>query len=132
MSNVKIVRLQNGEDIISIVEEIMDGQHLLTNPMSFEVTKRGDTSIIMLNFFLPVQLVKSNEVLMSIKDILFITTPSDDFIEYYENSVDSLKKMETENEFEDEVQEELNERIKSLMIQAFENMEIDPEGDSIH
>ena len=61
-----------------------------------------------------------------------MTTPSQDFAEYYENSVDNLKKMDTESEFQEEVQEELNERIKGLIVQAFENMESDPEGKTIH
>ena len=132
MNNIKLVRLQNGTDIISVTEEIMEGHFLLTDPMVYDVTNRGATSHIMLSFFLPIQLVEKNEVVLTNKDILFFTTPSEDFAEYYENSVDNLKKMETENEFQEEVQEELNERIKGLIVQAFENMEIDPEGKTIH
>jgi hypothetical protein len=132
MSNVKLVRLQNGSDIISVTEEIMEGHYLLTDPMVYDVNNRGTTSHIMLSFFLPIQLVEKNEVVLTSKDILFITKPNDDFAEYYENSVDNLKKMDTENEFQDEVQEELNERIKGLIVQAFENMEVDPEGKTIH
>jgi hypothetical protein len=130
MNNVKIVRLQNGDDIISTTEEIIEGQYLLTDPMLFDVTNRGPTSHIMLSFFLPAQLVKKNEVILSSKDILFITSPSDDFIEYYENSVDSLKKMETENEFQEEMQGELTDKIRSLLVQAFENL--DPDEKTIH
>ena len=132
MNNVKLVRLQNGSDIISVIEEIMEGHYLLTDPMIFDVTNRGTTSHIMLSFFLPQQLVQKNEVILNNKDILFITTPTEDFAEYYENSVDNLKRMESESEFHEEVQEELSERIKGLIVQAFENMEVDPEGKTIH
>jgi len=132
MNNVKLVRLQNGSDIISVIEEIMEGHYLLTDPMIFDVTNRGTTSHIMLSFFLPQQLVQKNEVILNNKDILFITTPTEDFAEYYENSVDNLKRMESESEFHEEVQEELSERIKGLIVQAFENMEVDTEGKTIH
>lgn len=130
MNNVKLVRLQNGSDIISVTEEIMEGHYLLTNPMVYDVTDRGMTSHIILSFFLPVQLVEKNEVILSSKDILFITTPSGDFAEYYENSVDNLIKMDAEDGFEKEVQSELNDKIKSLIVQAFNEME--PEEKTIH
>jgi len=130
MNNIKLVRLQNGSDIISITEEIMEGHYLLTDPMVYDVTNRGSTSHIMLSFFLPQQLVQKNEVVLNSKDILFITTPSEDFAEYYENSVDNLKKLEAESGFEEEVQTELNEKIKSLIVQAFNDME--PEEKTIH
>lgn len=130
MTNVKIVRLQNGTDVIANVEEILEGQYLVTDPMIFDVTNRGSVSHIMLRFFLPIQLVQKNEIVLSSKDILFITSPSDDFIEYYENSVDNLKKMDAESEFENEVQSELQDKIKSLIVQAFNEME--PEEGTIH
>ena len=130
MTNVKIVRLQNGTDVIANVEEILEGQYLVTDPMIFDVTNRGSVSHIMLSFFLPIQLVQKNEIVLSSKDILFITSPSDDFIEYYENSVDNLKKMDAESEFENEVQSELQDKIKSLIVQAFNEME--PEEGTIH
>jgi hypothetical protein len=125
MSNVKIVRLQNGEDIISNVEELRKDEYLLSDPMYFEVSPHGETSHIMLGFFLPVQLVQHNEVVLHQKDILFFLTPSGEFAEYYENSVDKLKRLETESELENEVQGELQDRIKSLIVQAFESMELE-------
>jgi len=130
MSNVKLVRLQNGSDIIGVTEEIMEGHYLLINPMLYDVTNRGAISHIMLKFFLPIQLVERNEVILNNKDIIFITTPSEEFVEYYENSVENLKRMETEDSFQEEVQSELSERIKDLIVQAFNEM--DPEEKTIH
>jgi hypothetical protein len=130
MSNVKLVRLQNGSDIIGVTEEIMEGHYLLINPMLYDVKNRGAISHIMLKFFLPIQLVERNEVILNNKDIVFITTPSDEFVEYYENSVENLKRIETEDNFQEEVQTELSERIKDLIVQAFNEM--DPEEKTIH
>jgi uncharacterized protein YfaA (DUF2138 family) len=112
------------------VEELRKNEFLLSDPMVFDVDNRGAATQIVLGYYLPVQLVQHNEVVLNSKDILYFTTPTEDFAEYYENSVDKLKRMEAEGELENEVQGNLQDRIKSLIVQAFESME--PEERTIH
>ena len=130
MNNIKIIRLQDDSDIICSIEEIRDGEYVISDPMYFEMQTKGPATHIIMDFYLPVQLMEKNEVVMKEKDIVFKATPSDSFAEYYMNSVESFKKMKPEGEFEEETQAELAERIKEIVTQAF--IEMDPEEKVIH
>ena len=130
MNNIKIIRLQNESDIICSLEEIRDGEYVVSDPMYFEIQTKGAITHIIMDFYLPVQLLEKNEVILTEKDIVFKVSPSEDFKEYYMNSVENLKKMKPEGEFEEETQAELQEKIKEMVIQAF--MEMEPEEKVIH
>jgi hypothetical protein len=125
MNNVKIVRLLDGTDIVSVIDEIRTGEFLLVNPMEFQVQVRGQASHITLAPYLPFQFVEKNEVVVYSKDVVFMTTPKEEFAEYYENSVEQLIESETEDE--DKL---LPEKIKDLMMKAF--IELDPVEKVIH
>lgn len=132
MNNIRIVRLQNGSELIAEVTEIMEGQYIFEDPMEFDLqyTKTG-VMHIMLQHFLPNKLVKENQVLMDKKDIVFITTPSDEFTEYYYNQVLSLKEAEKDvSEYDSQLQEEMMEKSNKILLEAFSILE--PEGKTIH
>ena len=123
MNNIKVVRLLDGTDIVSIVDELRNGEFLLINPMEFQVQVRGQASHITLAPYLPFQFVEKNEVVIYSKDVVFMTTPKEEFSEYYENAVEQL--FDNENE-----EEPLPEKIKDLMIKAF--IALDPEEKVLH
>ena len=123
MNNIKVVRLLDGTDIVSVVDELRNGEFLLINPMEFQVQIRGQASHITLAPYLPFQFVEKNEVVIYAKDVVFLTTPKEEFAEYYETSVEQL--LENANE-----EEPLPERIKDLMIKAF--IALDPEEKVLH
>jgi len=123
MNNTKVVRLLDGTDIVSIIDEIRTGEFLLINPMEFQIQIRGQASHITLAPYLPFQFVEKNEVVIYSKDVVFMTTPKEEFAEYYETSVEQL--LENANE-----EEPLPERIKDLMIKAF--IALDPEEKVLH
>jgi len=123
MNNIKVVRLLDGTDIVSVIDEIKTGEFLLINPMEFQVQVRGQASHITLAPYLPFQFVEKNEVVIYAKDVVFSTTPKEEFAEYYETSVEQL--FENVNEGEP-----LPERIKDLMIKAF--IALDPEEKVLH
>jgi hypothetical protein len=132
MNNTKIVRLQNDSELIADVIEIMEGQYVFQNPMEFDLqySKTG-VMHIMLQHFLPHKLVKENEVLIDKKDIVFITTPSDEFAEYYSNQVLSLKESEQDvSEYDKKLQEDLQEKAKKILLEAFSVIE--SEGSTLH
>lgn len=134
MNNTRIVRLQNGCDIIASVDEIVEGQYMLNSPMEFEIQhNRAGTAHIVMQNFLPENLVKKNEVMLDKKDIVFITVPSDDFTEYYETQV--LEKAESEKEkdiskYDEQLQEEMTNRAMQIMLEAFE--QLNPEEPVFH
>jgi len=97
MNNVKIIRLISGEDIISVIEEIDEGLYLLSSPMIFDIGHRNQSTHISMGHFLPVQVMQQNEMVLHFKDILFMVNPTEEFMEYYGNSVDKLKASNASN-----------------------------------
>jgi len=123
MNNIKVVRLLDGTDIVSVIDELRAGEFLLINPMEFQVQIRGQASHITLAPYLPFQFVEKNEVVVYSKDVVFMTSPKEEFAEYYETSVEQLLEDETE-------EDSLPEKIKDLMIKAF--IALDPEEKVLH
>jgi len=130
MNNIKIVRMQNGQDIIGMVNEIMEGQYVVEQPMEFQMMNRGRVATITLAHYLPIELVAKNEVVLNSKDIVFITNPSENFAEYYESAL--MKEENSVNQsLAKELSEDLEERVREIMMQAFGELE-DPGERTIH
>jgi hypothetical protein len=89
MHNVKIIRMQTGEDIMaSMVGEEEAETVLLEDPMRliFRRMPTGQTVMMMMPW-LPVELIKDNNALVYNSDIVTIVDPKESMIEYYENLV---------------------------------------------
>jgi hypothetical protein len=87
--NIRIVRLQSGEDIIADCIPSLDEETVeLKRPMHI-IFKRIQTgrSIMMMMPWLPVELIKENSAHIYGADILSYLEPKDDLIEYYNNAV---------------------------------------------
>jgi hypothetical protein len=109
MDEIKIIRLQNGEDIISTCKEDVEEDGMtLVNPMSL-IFKRLPTgrAVMMMGPWLPAELVETNAVWIYTQDILTIMSPNKTVIEHYNQSI-----LETERrnfKTEDEIDEVLDE-----------------------
>ena len=89
MHNVKIIRMQTGEDIMaSMIGEEESETVLLADPMRliFRRMPTGQT-ILMMMPWLPVELIKDNNALVYNSDIITIVEPKESMIEYYDNLV---------------------------------------------
>ncbi len=102
MDNIKIVRLQSGEDVIANYTDDEEGSITLTNPMSL-MFKRMPTgrAVMMMSPWLPLELVEDNVACIYAQDILSVFQPKQSIIDYYNTTV-----MEVE---EDRKNEEMNE-----------------------
>lgn len=90
MNNVKIVRLQSGEDIIANYAE--DGEiALLAEPMMMIVKRTTQGSAMFLLPWLPVELIKENLASIYLDDILTTVEPKQEMIEYYDNAIENIK-----------------------------------------
>jgi hypothetical protein len=88
-NNIKIVRLQSGEDIIANYHaDEENGVVMLDNPMHiiFKRIPTGQTVMMMMPW-LPIELIKDNHALIYDSDILTIIEPKDNLISYYGNVV---------------------------------------------
>jgi len=129
---VKIIRLQNGEDLIS--DCIMDdGEEWiqLNDPMSLIVKRSIKGTVMMMVPWLPLEVVSDNIATISFHDVLTFAEPKEDLIEYYNNMVEQAKISVAKNddvlkvlkeellEYRDEVLDEMlpeeQEKVKSYL-----------------
>jgi len=99
---VKILRLKDGFDIVCDCIFEKDNKVMIDNPMLFEL--RG-TNLI-LQHWLPIYVMKGESVEIKSEDILCTMDSTDDFEEYYINSVIRLKdseRKEREVNLDDEI-----------------------------
>ena len=92
MNTIKIVRLKNGEDIIGNLNLIND-EYEIMEPMSVNVVMKGQESGLVMSHWLPVQLIKKNEIKISPCDVLTMFEPNDEFAEYYMNTVEKINDL---------------------------------------
>ena len=120
MDNIKIVRLQSGEDVIADYTQVEgDSSVLLTNPMCL-IFKRMPTgrAVMLMSPWLPLELVEKNEAWLFEADILTIIQPKSQLIDYYTNTVKEVEEdmlqeemhgqslTDITDEFDDEMSEE--------------------------
>lgn len=131
MHNVKIIRMQTGEDIMaSMIGEEEAETVLLEDPMRliFRRMPTGQTVLMMMPW-LPVELIKDNSALIYNSDIITIIDPKESMVQYYDNLVTKtllemeqsegmieqlLKDQEREEEEEEYSMEELTKFIEEV------------------
>ena len=99
MDNIKIIRLQSGEDIIanySIDEE--SGVVDVIRPMVlfFKRLSNGK-SVMMMGPWLPIELIQGNSAKLYTQDILTVISPKESLITYYNNVSDETEKTMKEH-----------------------------------
>jgi len=124
--NIKIVRLQNGEDIMGNVTSLDVGKFNVSEPMSVGLEYRNKEAGLIMNHWLPVQLLKKNEITIEQKDILGVLEPSEEFCEYYLNTVEKIKELLIAKNLVNDLEEgEIDE-----IMEAYEELKI--YGDTLH
>ena len=121
---IKIVRLKNGEDIIGDLMKLPIDDIQITEPMSVAITSRGHENGLVMSHWLPVQLIKKNEITIKSCDVLTMFEPNDEFAEYYLNTVEKIKSLMKAKELTDEL---TDDEIEDIM-DALE----DSEGQVLH
>lgn len=101
MHNVKIIRMQTGEDIMAaMIGEEQEETVLLTDPMRL-IYRRMPTgqTVLMMMPWLPIELIKDNNALIYNTDIITIIDPKESMVQYYSNLVTkTLLEMEKSEE----------------------------------
>jgi hypothetical protein len=128
-NNIKIVRLQSGEDVMADYHaDEENGTVLLDNPMHiiFKRISSGQTVMMMMPW-LPIELIKENNAVIYDSDILTIIEPKEDLINYYGQIVMSAQeKMENETNIfgEDDEDDDDEEQIQEVFdaVDFFEMM----------
>jgi hypothetical protein len=104
-NNIKIVRLQSGEDIMAdIIEDEENDTIFLDNPMHiiFKRIPTGQTVMMMMPW-LPIEIIKENSAIVYSSDILTIIEPKEDLVDYYGTVViEAQQRMEEKRDFSNE------------------------------
>jgi hypothetical protein len=109
---IKIVRLKNGEDIIGNFHENIYKEFEITEPMVVSVVQNGN---LVMSHWLPVQLIKKNEVKLNPCDVLTVFEPNEEFTEYYTNTVQKIKDLLKAKELADKMTDEEIEHIMEAL-----------------
>jgi hypothetical protein len=108
-NNIKIVRLQSGEDIMAdIIEDDENDTIFLDNPMHiiFKRIPTGQTVMMMMPW-LPIEIIKENSAIVYSSDILTIIEPKEDLVDYYGTVViEAQQRMEEKRDFSNEEEED--------------------------
>ena len=113
-TNIKIIRLHGGEDIMANFVESDDQETaILHNPMQviFKRIPTGQTVMMMMPW-LPIEIIKDNHAIVYTSDILTIVDPKESAIKHYgEVVLEAQKRMDeidvmSEDEDNDEDDEE--------------------------
>jgi hypothetical protein len=126
MNTIKIVRLKNGEDIVGQYTANGINAFDIVEPMTVGVEYRGKEAGLVMRHWLPVQLVKKNEITLNESDILCVIEPDNEFVEYYMNTVEKIHDLLKAKNLVDEMSDEEID----LIMNEFEDM--DNNGYTLH
>lgn len=84
-NNIKIVRLQSGEDIIANYYTDEESSLVLLDRPMHVIFKRLPTgkTIMMMMPWLPLELIKENNALIDLSDVLTVLEPREELVSYY-------------------------------------------------
>ena len=120
MSDIQIIRLTTGEDIIAYVTN-NDVGYKVEDPMMLRVNYRGNDpqGILQLSYWLPVELIKTNMVMVQFDHVLTIMEPEDNFKEYYIGAIQKVKDlMDARNNMDDMDTNEIMEIMESMKMDS--------------
>jgi hypothetical protein len=142
MDNIKIVRLQSGEDVIADYTQVDgDSSVLLTNPMTL-MFKRMPTgrAVMLMSPWLPLELVEKNEAWLFEADILSIFQPKSQIIDYYTTTVKEVQDDMLQEEMHgqsltditDEYDDEMSEEEELQAMEELEELRKDVKKKLLH
>lgn len=128
MHNVKLIRMQTGEDIMASMFEQEDSDQILLNDPMRLVFRRMPTgqTVMMMMPWLPIELIKENSAMIYSSDIVTIIEPKETMIQYYDKLVERtakdmadadelLQQLLDEQENEETEEEQLPDQIKEFL-----------------
>jgi len=123
MNNVKLIRLHNGDDIIATYE-IKEDTVIVSEPMLVQMHLQGNHMGLVLQHWLPIQIIKNNQTTISSKDILCFIDANDELVEYYINSVEKIKSLFSAREaLDNQEMEDIEDEMESISLAMEELIE---------
>ena len=99
MPEIKLIRLQSGEDIIcTCYEDLETKMVMLKDPMTVIFKRIKNGSLLLIAPWLPAELIENNSATIYTSDILTTVEPKLMIKDYYVKLVDNLEKFKKEEE----------------------------------
>jgi hypothetical protein len=100
--NIKLVRLQSGEDVIADISSDSEST-ILNNPMVLMVKRSPKGSVMMMVPWLPIEIISDNMATLNNREIVTFTNPKNSLIEYYLNAIKTVtdETLQSEGILED-------------------------------
>ena len=111
---IEILRLKNGEDIIGEVYTDT-GDYEILDPMSVGLETRGKETGLVMQHWLPVQLIDRNWTTIKKEDVLTTFAPNSEFKEYYQNTIKKLNQILEAKKLADEMTDEEIQEAMDIM-----------------
>lgn len=111
-NKIKILRLKDGEDIISSCSYFEGSIVELNNPMTLFYKQLDGRSVVFMTPWLPVELVKINAARIFSNEVLTIFEPRDSLVDYYNKTVTQTNNALAENL--DQIDEILSDSMDEL------------------
>jgi hypothetical protein len=126
MDNIKILRLQSGEDIIAETIEDSNGYFILKNPFVIFTKRNGEvkTSVFLVPW-LPIDIIEQNVANIFMSDVMTMMIPTMELIDYYtrmllEVEMDdySLLSSDEDTTYVDDEDDFMEEDIEPIEVQG--------------
>lgn len=120
--NIKIVRLQSGEDIIAAYYNDMENDMVILDKPMHVIFKRIPTgkTVMMMLPWLPIELIKENSAIIDASDILTIVEPRDELVDYYINAAVQSDELLGDTEIGNSLKEGMEEIEEDILAEALE------------
>ena len=135
MHNVKLIRMQSGEDIMASTFEQEDSDQIQVNDPMRIVFRRLPTgqTVMMMMPWLPVELIKENMAMIYYSDIVTVVEPKESMIRYYDKLVERtindmqdsdkmIEKLLEEQDDEEEMEEVTQEQMMDELMQTIQEV----------
>ena len=117
---VKILRLQDGLDIICEHKNV-SGINFIKNPMVVFLDYESEEPDLVMQHWIPNELVKNNETTISDIDILCAFEPTDALEEYYTLNMEVFNKMEQKRNYANEHKDDMDQTSIDEIMDEFDS-----------
>lgn len=135
-NNIKLVRLNTGEDVIASVSQTEDPEAVfLDSPMRLVLRRSpSGTTMMMMSPWLPIEVLSENVASVYLTDIITVLDVKDSLVEYYNNMVNQfdVERQEKEEYMDEKLRETFDKEQDEYESFDIENILEERKKSSIH
>lgn len=105
MESINLIRLKTGEDIICYSEDYGHDEIYIRDPfvVFFKSDPRTSKQYLLMDYWLPSQIIENNETIIKVSDVMAKMIPTEEFIDYYQQTLETFKSKRLRKNIEDDI-----------------------------